>query len=180
MSHVGVTYKTGLGVVGFIVPYTFTTRDYRQYSSIAIVHTSQFTVTHALGFPVFTSRVLATDLSQSHRNLKSHVKSSCHSPFLPLFCNCQFRRLDSIQFLCSQAHILAGWHLEARLSTVCCSIEFFFITTLHKPQGKHRFIFSPTVLGVFTAPLHNNGRGADHMENSLCIVEACLPRARVY
>jgi hypothetical protein len=42
------------------------------------------------------------------------MKSSFHSliPFLPLFCNCQFPKLDSIQFLCSQAHILAGWHLE--------------------------------------------------------------------
>jgi hypothetical protein len=37
-------------------------------------------------------------------------------PFLTLFCNCQFRRLDSIQFLCSQAHILAGWRLETRLT----------------------------------------------------------------
>jgi predicted transporter len=31
------------------------------------------------------------------------------------------------------------------------------------------------ILGVFTAPLHSNGRGADHIENSLSIVEACLP-----
>jgi hypothetical protein len=48
------------------------------------------------------------------------MKSSCHSliPFLPLFCNCQFRRLDSIQFLCSQAHILAGWSLETPLFTL--------------------------------------------------------------
>jgi hypothetical protein len=32
------------------------------YSAIADLHTSRFTVTHALGFSVFTSRVLATDL----------------------------------------------------------------------------------------------------------------------
>jgi hypothetical protein len=31
---------------------------------------------------------------------------------LPLFRNCQFRRLDRIQFLCSRVHILAGWRLE--------------------------------------------------------------------
>jgi hypothetical protein len=31
------------------------------------------------------------------------------------------------------------------------------------------------VLGVFTAQLHNNCRGADHIENSPSVVEACLP-----
>jgi hypothetical protein len=47
------------------------------------------------------------------------MKSSMRSliPFLPLFCNCQFRRLDWIQFLCSQAHILAGWCLETQLDS---------------------------------------------------------------
>jgi hypothetical protein len=45
----------------FIVPYIFTTWDYKQYSAIADLHTLQFTVTHAIGFSVFTSRILATD-----------------------------------------------------------------------------------------------------------------------
>jgi hypothetical protein len=31
------------------------------------------------------------------------------------------------------------------------------------------------VLGVFTAPWHISGRGADHIQNSLSVVEACLP-----
>jgi hypothetical protein len=52
-------------MIGFIATYTFTTRDYRHYSSIAVLHTFQFTVTHALGFSVFTSRILATDISLS-------------------------------------------------------------------------------------------------------------------
>jgi hypothetical protein len=81
-------------MIGFIEPYTFTTRDYRQYSAIAILHTFQFTVTHALVFSVFTIRILATDLSQSHCNLKLHVKSSLHR----LILSCQFRRLASILF----------------------------------------------------------------------------------
>jgi hypothetical protein len=37
-------------------------------------------------------------------------------PFLPLFCSCQFRSLDSIQLLFSQAHILVAWCLEIRLT----------------------------------------------------------------
>jgi hypothetical protein len=107
------------------------------------------------------------------------MKSSLHSPvpFLPLFCSCQFRRLDPVQF---QAHILAGWLLETRPFTLCCSVEFFFVTTLHEPHGKHRLLLSRIILFVFTAPLHSNGRGADHIENNLSIFEAftagtCLP-----
>jgi hypothetical protein len=67
-------------MIGFIAPYTFTTLGTKSnYSAIAIQHTLQFIVTHALGFSVFTSRILATDLSQSHCNFKSHMKSSCQS-----------------------------------------------------------------------------------------------------
>jgi hypothetical protein len=66
----------------------------------------------------------------------------------------------------------------------CCqsagSIEFFFITTLHGPHGKHRLLLHRIILGVFIAPLHRYGRGADHIENSLSTVEACLPRTRVH
>jgi hypothetical protein len=58
-----VTYKTGLHwMIGFIAPYTFTTRDYRQYSAVAGLHTLQFNVTHPLGSLVFASRIVATDL----------------------------------------------------------------------------------------------------------------------
>jgi hypothetical protein len=56
-----------------------------QYSAIAILHTSEFTTAHSLGFLVFTSRILATGLSQSHCNF-NHTWSllftaeflSCH------------------------------------------------------------------------------------------------------
>jgi hypothetical protein len=125
-------------MIGFIdTLYVHTGRDYRQYNTIPDLHTLQYTVTHALEFSVFTtSRILATDLSQFHCHFKSHMKSSFHGliAFLPLFCSCQFRILDSIQFLCS--HILADWRLETRLSTICSSVEFLFITTLHGHHGK--------------------------------------------
>jgi hypothetical protein len=72
-----ITYKTGSELVDWIYyTYTFTTRDYRQYSAIVDFHTLQFTVTHALGFSVFTGRILATSLYQSHCHFNSHVKSS--------------------------------------------------------------------------------------------------------
>jgi hypothetical protein len=55
-------------------------------------------------------------------------------PFLPLFCNCEFWRLDSIQFLCSQAGRLAS-----RNSTPFFSTEIFFITTFQGPHRKVSF-----------------------------------------
>jgi hypothetical protein len=86
----GWLIRRGLdSMIGFIAPYTFTTRDYRQHSAIAILHTFQFTVAYALRFSVFTSRILATDLSQSHSNFKSHMKSSWNGliPFLQFLLN---------------------------------------------------------------------------------------------
>jgi hypothetical protein len=66
-------------VIGFIVPYTFAQLgDCRHYSAVPILHTFQFTVTRALVFSVFTSHMLATDLSQSQCNFKLHIKPSCH------------------------------------------------------------------------------------------------------
>jgi hypothetical protein len=64
-----------------------TTREYRQYSTIADLQTLQFTVTHALGFSESTSRMLETDLQQSPCQFKSHMKSSLHRliPFLHFF-----------------------------------------------------------------------------------------------
>jgi hypothetical protein len=37
--------------------------NYNQYSAIAVLHTFQFTVAHALEFLVSTSRILATDIN---------------------------------------------------------------------------------------------------------------------
>jgi hypothetical protein len=59
------------------------------YSAVADLHTLQFTVTHELGFSVFTSRILETYLWPSYCNFKSHMKSSFHSliPSLPFLLN---------------------------------------------------------------------------------------------
>jgi hypothetical protein len=87
LSRIRASYKMGFGLGDWIycTVYIHIFQDYRKYSAIVILHIFQLTVAHALGFSVFTSRILATDLSQSHCNVKSHVKSSCHSgiPFLP-------------------------------------------------------------------------------------------------
>jgi hypothetical protein len=51
-------------MIEFIAPYTFTHfRTTGNYSAIAIQHTLQLTIAHALEFSAFTSRILVTDLS---------------------------------------------------------------------------------------------------------------------
>jgi hypothetical protein len=48
------------------LPHVQSTRTYKQYSAIADLHNLHFTVTHPLGFSVFASRILVTELKQSH------------------------------------------------------------------------------------------------------------------
>jgi hypothetical protein len=65
LSRVLVTIRRVFGLVDWIYLHlnTFTQLGTTgNYSDIAILHTTQFTVAHALGFSVFTSRILATDL----------------------------------------------------------------------------------------------------------------------
>jgi hypothetical protein len=50
-------------MIGFISILVTSSLNYSQYSAIADLHNLQFTVAHALGFSVFTSLVLATDLN---------------------------------------------------------------------------------------------------------------------
>jgi hypothetical protein len=94
--------------------YIHTVRYNRQYSTITILHTFQFTVTHALGFSVLTSRILATDLSQSPCHFNAHMKSSWHNliPFLPVLLNhlqLLSPELDPVLFrllFCTPPHLL--------------------------------------------------------------------------
>jgi hypothetical protein len=86
-------------MIGFTDTYAFTQFETTgSYSAIAILHTFKLTVTYSLGSSVFTSRILATDLSPSHCNFKSHVKISWQrlNIFLPLFCSCQFRNYSVV------------------------------------------------------------------------------------
>jgi hypothetical protein len=93
-----VTYNMRLNsMIGFLAPYSQTTREYRKLQCYCY-STHMFTVANALGLSVFISRILAMDFSPSDCNFTSHMKSPFHGliPFLPLFCNCQFRRLYSL------------------------------------------------------------------------------------
>jgi hypothetical protein len=79
-------------MIGFIGTSFTISLNYNQYSAIADLHSLQFSVAHALGFSVSTSRLLATDLNtetstsdhfedflqflvQSPRNLGTQLKT---------------------------------------------------------------------------------------------------------
>jgi hypothetical protein len=68
-------------MIGFIGTLVTTSLNYNWYSAIAILHTFEFTVAHALEFSVSTSRLLATDINTETVHFKSvlslPVISSC-------------------------------------------------------------------------------------------------------
>jgi hypothetical protein len=76
-------------IIGFIDTLSTVLRTRGNYSAMADLHTLDFTDAQALGFSVVISRILATDLSQSHYNLKSQMMSSLYSliHFLPFLFN---------------------------------------------------------------------------------------------
>jgi hypothetical protein len=51
--------------------------NYKQYSVIADLHNFQFTVVHAIGFSVFTSRLLTTYFN-TDTTLQVIIKASCY------------------------------------------------------------------------------------------------------
>jgi hypothetical protein len=58
-----VTYKRVLDwMIGFIDTLYAVLGTTGNYTSIDILHTLQLTIIHTLGFSVFTSRILVTDL----------------------------------------------------------------------------------------------------------------------
>jgi hypothetical protein len=89
------------------------------------------------------------------------MKSSLHRliPFLPWFCNCQFRRLHSIQFLCSKAGRMAS-----RSSTPHSRLLFYCASTLPNISYNHFARTTQRIQPVFftrrvvTAPFPSNRR----------------------
>jgi hypothetical protein len=126
------------------------------------------------------------------------MKSSLHNliPFLPfllthlrpptlsvLRCNCQLRNSAqfswkhqptiTIQFLCSQAHILAGWRLGTQLTQTI--IFVLFIKLQHGPRRKQSLYCWED---VFTASLNSNVSYAIaacvFLAAGMCLPSSCL------
>jgi hypothetical protein len=76
-------------MIGFIAPYTFTQLGTTGNTALSLIYTLYSSPFHKHYNSVFTSRILATGVLQSHSHFNSHVKSSCHSliPSLPILLN---------------------------------------------------------------------------------------------
>jgi hypothetical protein len=64
-------------MIGFIRTSVISSLNYNQNSAIADLHNLEFIVAHALGYSVFTSRLLAADLN-TETSTSNH-----HEAFLP-------------------------------------------------------------------------------------------------
>jgi hypothetical protein len=109
-----------------------TTRDYRQYSPAANLHTFQFIAAHALGFSIFSSRILATELQQYHCHFTSHIKTSFH-------CLISFLQLFSTQFSFSASKLIPR---QARVSKLdsslhCCQLRNSSLLPLYTEQAEN-------------------------------------------
>jgi hypothetical protein len=126
----------------------------------------QLTVAHALGFSVFTSRILATDLSEFHCNFKPHVKFFWHRliPFLTIILQLPVLRLDSTTLgYCSTLFCTMP-----TLSLLPLSCRTLLIATLHGPPGKHSV---HCWRSLFSAPLPSN---TCPILACLCVAGMCL------
>jgi hypothetical protein len=132
MSRGGVTIKTGSGLDDWVYCNVFTQLGITGNTALPLFpHTLQFTVTHALRFSALTSRILATGLSHSHCNFKSHVKVSCYS--LDLF----------LPFLLSHLRLPSPVHPPTVLCSVyCLPSSVSSNTPRHVPHTKHRLLLS--------------------------------------
>jgi hypothetical protein len=81
-------------MIGFIGTSVTVSLDYNRYSVIADLHTFQFTVPHALGFSVSTSRLLATDVTSNHYDV--FLSFLLQSPWTADFLNSDLRRRSSL------------------------------------------------------------------------------------
>jgi hypothetical protein len=126
-------------MIGFISTLVTISLNYNQYSAIVDLHmcTFHFTVAHALGFSVSSSRPLATDL-----NTETSTSNHCEV-FLPFL-------------------VQSPWNLGTQLKTLLDS-PHSLISSWHGPHRKH---LSPVRLRVRWSVICA-GRGADDTENSL-------------
>jgi hypothetical protein len=125
---------------------------------------------HTLGFSVFTSRILATDLQQSHCHFKSRMKSFLH--LLIPFCHYSAvaNSKDSTQFNFS-AHNLISWQAGVpKLGSLLrlFSVHFYALTLrktlpscikscLLSGSGRPLVARVSTCENMFTESLPSNG-----------------------
>jgi hypothetical protein len=150
-----------IGFISSLVTHSFNyTQIHGQYSAIADLRIFQFTVAHALGFSVSTSRLLATDLHTETRTPDLYNYYTKDLPIaLPVSLHRRKHKVFSSHFTSSQADLL--YSAVLLLSVRCPSLrltwtplnslrncqpltawvapDVFKITPRHELQRKHIF-----------------------------------------
>jgi hypothetical protein len=146
-------------MIGFIdTLYIHTTRDYRQYSTIAILHTFQFTVTHAPEFSVFTSRIMATDLYLTVTS--NHTRCLFFTAFLAII----------LQLLILQIRLFTLDHCSLLLLLLKRLSLSLYDPSARTPR-KTSLYFSG---GVFTSQLPSNWCPIVAWVAGMCLPSRCL------
>jgi hypothetical protein len=151
------------------------------YSAISDLRTLQFTVTHALRFSVFTSRILATDLwvslslqithevffappNSSLANILQQPNPKTRLSSVPLL---------STSYPCTLASRNSTW-LYAAPASFGTLLYNHFTRTAQKTQPLYCWE------GVFTAPFHSNGSSSIitcvFVAAGMCLPSRCLAR----
>jgi hypothetical protein len=175
MSRVGVTINGfWIGRFYLLTPYSQTRNCRQLYSAIADLHTLRFTVTHSLGFSVFTSRILATDFITASLSLQITHEIFFAKPnsFLAIILQLPIpkSRLSSIPMFSSSY----PGRLASRNSTLFSWSLLYnhFARTTHKTQPLS------CLEGVFTAPLQSNGSysrdACIFVAAEICLASRCL------
>jgi hypothetical protein len=105
---------------------------HKQYSAIADLHAFQFTVAHALGFPVSTSRCLVADL-----NIGT-ITSNHYEVFLPFLLQSPWTVDPILQFYLYTVVFPFPWFLTPYYSMLQTPV----IQTRHGAQRKHSTVVS--------------------------------------
>jgi hypothetical protein len=151
-----VTYKTGSGLDDWIYWHPIhSARDYKQYSAIADLHTLQFTVAHALGFSVFTSRILAVDFITVSLSLQiaREVFFAPSNSFLATLAAANSE--DSTQFNYSAPKLISRQAGISNLDpSLAIPLQCFIYNRFARTTQKTRSLYCWEC--VFRAPLHSN------------------------
>jgi hypothetical protein len=167
-------WRVLLQIIGFISTLVTASPNYSQYSAIADLRNLQFTVAHALGFSVFTSRLLATDLN-TDTITSFHYESFLSSATLyssVLICT------RSSQFTlhsrpCSLNCWTHSWTLYSYFQFALPAYDWLSLSLW--TYGSQLSLYSRStdrtenslLLKFVYQPFHSNGHGADHIENTL-------------
>jgi hypothetical protein len=155
LSRVGVwtcvIYKAGSGLDNWINWHlVHTTRDYRQYSAIVVLHTSQITVTQALGFTVIPNCIL-------QRNYDSLSLQITHEVFFapPNSLSCHYSTAanseDSTQFNSSAPKLKLR---QAGVSKLDSSLHFMSVLYYDRRSVGQFVLVSSPHLGLMTRFFH--------------------------